>query len=62
MRVVSIDSAAESGGRIVGIRFASIVLPPPGGPTMTQLCPPAAATQTARFAASCPRTSAKSMS
>jgi hypothetical protein len=62
MRVVSIDSAAESCGRIVGIRLASIVLPPPGGPSMHTLWPPAAATQIARFAASWPRTSEKSMS
>ena len=43
MRVVSIDSLLVSGGRIVGTRFASIVLPEPGGPIISTLCIPAAA-------------------
>ncbi len=48
------------GGRIDGSRRASIVFPQPGGPTKSRLCPPAAAISSARFAASCPRTSARS--
>jgi hypothetical protein len=32
-------SSKESGGRIVTIRFASIVLPEPGGPTSSTLSP-----------------------
>ena len=39
---------------------ASIVLPVPGGPTMSTLWPPAAAISSARLASSCPRTSPKS--
>ena len=42
MRVVSSDSLPTSGGRIPGIRAASIVLPVPGGPTINILCEPAA--------------------
>lgn len=38
MRVVSMDSAGVSSGRIVGIRLASIVLPLPGGPSISRLC------------------------
>ena len=49
-------------GRIVGIRLASIVLPEPGGPSISRLWPPAAAMVTARLAISWPRTSAKSTS
>ena len=62
MRVVSIDSAAVSGGQIVGTRLASIVLPLPGGPSIRMLWLPAAATTIARLAISWPRTSAKSSS
>ena len=47
---------------MVGIRLASIVLPEPGGPSIRILCPPAAATVSARLAISWPRTSAKSTS
>ena len=43
-----------------GSRFASIVLPLPGGPIIKMLCPPAAATSSARFAVCWPRTSLKS--
>jgi hypothetical protein len=32
-------SSKERGGRIVTIRFASIVFPEPGGPTSSTLCP-----------------------
>ena len=49
-----------SGGRIPANRRASIVLPDPGGPTIRTLCPPAAATSSARLAVVCPRTSPKS--
>jgi hypothetical protein len=34
---------------MVGIRFASIVFPAPGGPIIIKLCPPAAATSRALF-------------
>ena len=50
------------GGRMVGSRFASIVFPEPGGPTMMTLWPPAAATSRARLTCSWPFTSLKSMS
>ena len=43
-------SSRRSGGRIPGIRRASMVLPPPGGPIMSIECPPAAATSSARRA------------
>ena len=48
------------GGRMVGRRRASMVLPAPGGPIIRTLWPPAAATSRARFAGSCPLTSPKS--
>jgi len=51
---------AESGGRMPGRRRASIDFPEPGGPMSSTLCCPAAATSSARFACSCPFTSAKS--
>ena len=51
-----------SAGRIVGSRFASMVLPEPGGPIIITLCPPAAATSSARLTCSWPFTSAKSTS
>src|ERR1700683_4919068 len=41
-------------------RFASMVLPEPGGPIIKTLWPPAAATSSARLAVVCPRTSRKS--
>ena len=37
MRVTSIASARDSGGRIDGSRRASIVLPTPGGPESSRL-------------------------
>ena len=49
-----------SGGRIPGKRFASMVLPDPGGPIINTLCDPAAATSRARLAVVWPRTSLKS--
>ena len=60
MRVTSSASSGVRGGRMDGIRRASIVLPAPGDPTMSRLCPPATATSIARFAPSWPFTSAKS--
>src|SRR5262249_42787324 len=47
---------------MVGSRAASIDLPAPGGPTISRLWPPAAATSRARFALSCPLMSLRSMS
>ena len=47
-------------GRMDGSRRASMVLPAPGGPIIRTLCPPAAATSSARLACSWPLTSAKS--
>ena len=52
--------SGASGGSNPGRRCASMLLPVPGGPTSTMLCPPAAATISARLAAACPRTSARS--
>ena len=60
--VVSNASNKVRGGRIVGRRFANIVLPAPGGPIKIALCPPAAAISNARFIFSCPFTSQKSIS
>ena len=60
--VVSSASPGDSGGRIVGIRRASIVFPEPGAPIISTLCPPAAAISSARLASACPFTSAKSSS
>ena len=56
----SSPSAVESSGSIVGMRFAIIVFPEPGGPIIRKWWKPAAATSTARFTASCPFMSAKS--
>ena len=60
IRVTSSASAESSAGRIPGSRRASIVFPVPGGPPKRTLCPPAAASSSARRARSCPRTSARS--
>ena len=60
MRVVSMASSSDIGGKIVGMRFASIVLPAPGGPMNRMLWLPAQATSSARLAAICPRTSRRS--
>ena len=54
------SSAGASGGRMDGSRAASIDLPAPGGPTMSRLWPPAAATSSARLALSWPLMSARS--
>ena len=48
--VHSSASSKVSGGRIPPSRRASIVLPAPGGPDSSRLCPPAAATSSARRA------------
>ena len=53
MLATSRASAASSGGSSPGRRWASIVLPDPGGPTMSRLWEPAAATRSARFARAC---------
>jgi len=50
MRVTSTASAVLSGGRIEGMRSASIVFPVPGGPLSITLCAPAAAITSARTA------------
>ena len=59
-RVTSSASAKLRGGKIPGNRRANMVLPLPGGPTNTRLCPPAAAISNARRASACPFTSSKS--
>ena len=56
----SSNSEGASGGRMEGSR-ASIDLPALGGPTMSRLCPPAAAISSARLALSCPLISARLM-
>ena len=60
IRITSSASRGSSGGRIDGSRRPSIVLPVPGGPASSRLCPPAAASSSARRARSWPRTSARS--
>ena len=55
-------SSNVSGGRIPPSLLASMVLPAPGGPDSSRLCPPAAATSSARRGSDCPRTSARSPS
>ena len=58
--VTSNDSSNVKSGNIVGILFAIIVFPEPGGPINMQLCPPAAAISNSLFTFSCPFTSEKS--
>jgi hypothetical protein len=53
-------SSTVIAGRIEGLERASNVLPEPGGPVISTLCPPAAATSSARLTCSCPLISAKS--
>ena len=48
MRSTSSASSRPRGGRIDGSRRAASVLPAPGGPTNSRLCPPAAAISSAR--------------
>ena len=57
--VCSISARLMSGSMEV-MRLASMLLPAPGGPTMSMLCPPAAATSSARLTLAWPLTSAKS--
>ena len=57
---ISRSSSASGAGRMVGIRLAMSDFPEPGGPIIKRLCPPAAATSTARRMAVCPLTSEKS--
>ncbi len=40
--------------------WAEMFMPAPGGPIISKLCPPAAATSSARFDDACPFTSEKS--
>ena len=61
-RALEVAAAGVSGGRMVGSRAASIALPAPGGPTMSRLWPPAAATSSARLALSWPLMSLRSTS
>ncbi len=58
--LTSSASAGESGGKMPGRHAASRLLPDPGGPLMSRLCPPAAAISSARRAVSCPLTCARS--
>ena len=58
--VASNASSGLMGGRIDGSERANSVLSLPGGPLMSRLWPPAAATSSARLAYSWPRTSARS--
>ncbi len=53
-------STGASGGRIEGNRLAASDLPAPGGPTISRLCPPAAATSSACRRCGWPRRSARS--
>ena len=53
-------SSSLIGGRMPGKQEASSDLPVPGGPDMSTEWPPAAATSSARLAAACPFTSARS--
>jgi hypothetical protein len=50
-----------AGGSSLGRHRASSVFPAPAGPISIRLWPPAAATSSARFAASWPQTSARSV-
>ena len=52
--------ALDVSGSMEGTQRAISVLPEPGGPTMSTLCPPAAAMVSARFALFCPLTFTKS--
>ena len=58
--LTSSASAGSSGGRSAGSRAASIDLPAPGGPSISRLWPPAAATSSARLAVSWPLMSRRS--
>ena len=58
--VISSASSRPGGGSSPGSLRASMVFPTPGGPTISRLCPPAAAISSARFASAWPRTSTRS--
>jgi hypothetical protein len=58
--VTTSDSSGVSAGSRPGRRSASMVLPEPGGPTISRWCRPAAATSRAWRPKGCPRTSARS--
>lgn len=58
--MTSSASGPDIAGKMVANRRASIVLPAPGAPTNSALCPPAAATSSARRACAWPRTSERS--
>ena len=60
IRVVSMASSSDMGGRIVGMRLASMVFPAPGGPRKMMLWLPAQETSRARLAPCWPRTSRRS--
>ena len=60
IRATSSASTGASGGRIDGSLLAASDLPAPGGPTISRLCPPAAATSSACRRCGCPRRSARS--
>ena len=53
-----VEASAAAGSPAAGARASSCRLP--GGPTISRLCPPAAAISSARLASSWPRTSARS--
>ena len=57
---ISRNSSRVGRGIIDGMRFAIMLFPEPGGPTISRLCPPATATSTALRTWCCPFTSAKS--
>jgi len=40
MRIVSIDSLGVRSGAIIGIRLDNIIVPEPGGPSISRLQPP----------------------
>ena len=60
MFVVSIDSSKVISGSIPGSLLESMLLPLPGLPISSALCPPAAAISRASFAVCCPFMSEKS--
>ena len=59
--VDSMASVKLISGSIPGRHLASSVFPDPGLPTMSRLCPPAAATSRALRAIYCPRTAERSV-
>ena len=60
IRVDSSASANVMSGKMVGMQRAISVLPEPGGPIISTLCPPAAAISSARLALDWPLTWQKS--